>query len=62
MYTYDYPRPSLTVDIAVFTLKDEQLQVLLIQRANPPYKGYWALPGGFVDIDESLEDAARREL
>jgi 8-oxo-dGTP diphosphatase len=62
MYTYDYPRPALTVDIAVFTLKDNQLQILLIQRANPPFMGYWALPGGFVDINESLEDAASREL
>ncbi len=62
MYTYEYPRPSLTVDIVIFTLRRNQLQILLIQRAENPYSGYWALPGGFVRMDESLEDAASREL
>ena len=62
-YTYDYPRPGLTVDCVVFGL-DEQidLKVLLIQRQIPPFQHQWALPGGFVQMDESLEDAARREL
>lgn len=62
-YTYDYPRPSLTVDCVVFGL-DEQidLKVLLIQRQIPPFQHQWALPGGFVQMDESLEEAARREL
>lgn len=62
MYTYSYPRPALTVDIVVFTLRDNRLQVLLIQRNEEPFAGMWALPGGFVRMDESLEDAAQREL
>ncbi len=61
-HTYEYPRPALTVDVVIFTLREEKLQVLLIQRANPPFQGMWALPGGFVQIDESLEEAALREL
>jgi len=61
-YTYAYPRPALTVDVVIFTLQDEQLQVLLIQRAHAPFAGMWALPGGFVHVDESLEAAALREL
>ena len=62
MYTYHYPRPALTVDVVVFTLHGDQLRVLLIQRARNPYKGSWALPGGFVNMEESLESAAHREL
>lgn len=62
MYTYDYPRPALTVDVVAFTFKDNCLQVLLIRRAVEPFRGSWALPGGFVNIDEDLEAAARREL
>lgn len=61
-YCYDYPRPALTVDIVIFSLRDDRLQVLLIQRGEAPYKGMWALPGGFVRMDESLEEAALREL
>ena len=61
-YTYEYPRGALTVDCVVFGLDDEDLKVLLIQRALPPFAGTWALPGGFVRVDETLEDAARREL
>ena len=61
-YTYDHPRPALTVDVVIFTLRDEQLQVLLVQRRSEPYAGEWALPGGFVEMDESLETAAAREL
>jgi 8-oxo-dGTP diphosphatase len=61
-YTYEYPRPALTVDCVVFGLDDEDLKVLLIQRNLPPFEGKWALPGGFVRLDETLEDAARREL
>jgi len=62
-YTYDYPRPALTVDCVVFGLDEsQQLKVLLIQRSNEPFAGYWALPGGFVDMEESLETAALREL
>ncbi len=62
MYTYEHPRPSLTVDVAIFTIRDEQLNVLLVQRAHSPFQGRWALPGGFVEMDEPLEHAAAREL
>ena len=62
MYTYHYPRPALTVDVVVFMLLDDQLHILLIQRAQPPFEGTWALPGGFVNMEESLEMAAAREL
>ena len=62
-YTYRYPRPALTVDCVVFGLDGQDtLKVLLIQRQLPPYQDQWALPGGFVHMDESLEAAARREL
>ncbi|OGO67574.1 MAG: NUDIX hydrolase, partial [Chloroflexi bacterium RBG_19FT_COMBO_56_12] len=59
---YDYPRPALTVDIVVFTLRDNHLEVLLVQRGAEPFKELWALPGGFVQMAESLEAAASREL
>lgn len=61
-YCYDYPRPAVTVDIAVFRKRPPRLQILLIQRAHDPFAGQWALPGGFLDMDETLETAARREL
>lgn len=57
-----FPRPSVTVDLVIFTIADDDLKVLLIRRGAEPYKDCWALPGGFVEIDESLEDAAAREL
>lgn len=61
-YQYEYPRAALTVDCVVFGLDDEDLKVLLIQRDLPPFEGDWALPGGFVRLEETLDDAARREL
>jgi 8-oxo-dGTP diphosphatase len=62
-YTYDYPKPAVTVDCVVFGLDAEHdLKIMLIQRGIEPFKGEWALPGGFVKIDESLEEAALREL
>jgi len=61
-YSYEYPRAALTVDLVVFALDDEELQVMLIQRDLPPFEGAWALPGGFVRVDETLEAAAAREL
>ena len=61
-YTYEYPHPAVTVDIVVVTIHDNALKVLLIRRAQDPYAGMWALPGGFVEIDESLRRAAWREL
>lgn len=62
-YTYEYPRPSLTVDCIIFGLDESsQLKVLLIQRGHEPFKSHWALPGGFVDENETLEAAALREL
>lgn len=61
-YCYEHPRPSVTVDIVLFHRNGERTEVLLIKRAREPFKGRWAFPGGFVDKDESLEDAAAREL
>jgi len=61
-FTYDYPRPTVTVDCIVFRRIKEEQFILLIRRLNEPFKGYWAIPGGFVDIDESLDAAAEREL
>ena len=61
-YTYEYPRPALTVDCVVFGFDEGELKVLLIQRGLEPFKGQWALPGGFVRVEETVEEAARREL
>ena len=61
-HTYQYPRAALTVDCVVFGFDESELKVLLIQRALDPFKGKWALPGGFVHVEETLDDAARREL
>jgi 8-oxo-dGTP diphosphatase len=61
-FTYEYARPALAVDAVVFGLDDDELKVLLIQRDLEPFLGKWALPGGFVRIGESLEEAVLREL
>ncbi len=61
-YTYEYPRAALTVDCIIFSKEKDGLKVLLIKRDKYPFEGMWAFPGGFVDIDETLEHAAEREL
>lgn len=61
-FTYQYPRAALTVDCVVFGLDEGELKVLLIERGLEPFKGRWALPGGFVRVDETIDAAARREL
>lgn len=61
-YTYEYPRPMVTVDAVVFAEHAGRLEVLLVRRGSEPYAGMWALPGGFVEMDEPLADAAAREL
>ena len=60
-YTYKYPRPAVTADCIVIT-KEENAKVLLIQRGDEPYKGTWAFPGGFMNMDETTEQCAIREL
>jgi len=61
-YTYDYPRPMVTVDAAILSMRGGSSHILLIRRSRPPFEGAWALPGGFVEMDEPLEIAAAREL
>jgi len=61
-YIYDWPRPMVTVDAVVFSLLGGKTQVLLVNRGREPYKGKWAVPGGFVEMDEELEVAVAREL
>ena len=60
-YTYEYPRPAVTADCVVIT-KEKEPKVLLIQRGNEPFKGCWAFPGGFMNMDETTEQCAVREL
>ncbi|HEG42586.1 MAG TPA: NUDIX hydrolase [Phycisphaerales bacterium] len=61
-YIYDWPRPMVTVDAVVFAADDDEVKLLLIKRKNEPFKRKWAIPGGFVEMDEELQDAAKREL
>lgn len=61
-YTYRYPRPAVSTDIVVFTIRQDALRVLLVKRSLPPFRDAWALPGGFVRLEEGMEDGARREL
>ncbi|MHC4113895.1 MAG: NUDIX domain-containing protein [Planctomycetota bacterium] len=61
-YIYHWPRPMVTVDAVVFKLLPGKTKILLINRKKSPFKGMWALPGGFIEIDEELENAAAREL
>ena len=62
MYQYQYPHPAVSTDIVIFTIQEQGLKVLLIRRLSEPFQNGWALPGGFVEIDEDLEQAALREL
>jgi 8-oxo-dGTP diphosphatase len=63
MYTYKYPRPAVTTDCVIFGItRDGERRVLLVQRGNEPFRGMWAFPGGFLNMDETLEQCARREL
>ncbi len=61
-YTYEYPRPAVTVDSVVFCRFADGWKVLLIRRGQPPFQGSWALPGGFIEMNETLIESARREL
>lgn len=61
-YTYKYPRPAVTVDIAALKKIGNRFKILLIKRKFDPFADMWALPGGFVDMDETIEAAASREL
>ena len=61
-YCYKYPRPSVTTDCVIFGFDAEGLSVLLVERGIEPYKGHWAFPGGFLQMDEDAETGARREL
>lgn len=62
MFEYEYPRPAVSVDVIVSRMIEGEEHILLIQRKHDPYQGSWALPGGFLDMDETLEQAAAREL
>jgi 8-oxo-dGTP diphosphatase len=61
-YTYEYPRPMVTTDALVFAFTDGRLDLLLVRRKQDPFKGRWALPGGYIEMDEPLAAAAAREL
>lgn len=62
IYTYRYPHPAVTADCTVFGYDGKDLYIMLIERGNDPYRGCWALPGGFMQIDETIEECAAREL
>ncbi len=62
MYSYAYPRPSVTTDCVVFGYEKSDLKILLVLRGGEPYKGCWALPGGFLNMDETAQECAIREL
>lgn len=61
-YTYEYPRPAVTTDCVIFGFDQGALKVLLVERGIEPFKGRWALPGGFLQMDENTDECARREL
>ena len=61
-YCYQYPRPAVTTDCVIFGFDGEILKVLLVERGGEPYKGYWAFPGGFLNMDETTDECAVRDL
>lgn len=61
-YTYEYPHAAITADCVIYGFDGERLKILLIERGVEPYKGMWALPGGFLRMDETIEETAKREL
>lgn len=61
-YTYEYPHAAITADCVIYGFDGEHLKILLVERGLDPYKGMWALPGGFMRMDETIEETARREL
>ena len=62
MYTYKYPHPAVTTDCVIFGFDGTSINILLVERGIDPYKGSWALPGGFLNMDETVEEGAKREL
>lgn len=62
MYTYKYPHPAVTTDCVIFGFDGASINILLIERGIEPYKGTWALPGGFLNMSETVEEGAKREL
>lgn len=62
MYTYKYPHPAVTTDCVIFGFDGSSINILLIERGIDPFKGTWALPGGFLDLNETVEEGAKREL
>ena len=62
LYSYEYPHPAVTTDCVIWGFDGKCLNILLIKRGNEPFKGMWALPGGFVRMDETAEEGAKREL
>lgn len=61
-YCYKYPRPAVTTDCVVFKSREDSYEVVLIRRKSEPFKGYWALPGGFIEMSETAEECVKREL
>ena len=61
-YTYEYPRPAVTADAVIFGFDNHELHVLLIERGVAPFRGMWALPGGFMRMNETIDQCVRREL
>ena len=61
-FTYKHPHPAVTTNVVIFTIREAKLRLLLVKRQRPPFEGYWALPGGFISLDEDLAASAQRAL